>query len=296
METQCIKSLEPIYVIGHAKPDVDSIVSSKLLADIFNDCGIKSYYAILEDDYDLDEYNLHMVNECMDFNPVIIKKKDILAHNYILVDHNNPIQSIGDLANIIGCIDHHQDSGKIKNTNITNYCCTALSIYEQFKNDYSFSTEQKYQIYMAFLSDSIFTKSSRYRPEDGLLIQELGFSADYKEQFEKHFIPTNTEEGIEKVFHNGHKKYKFGDIEFESSYIETFGTNQLPSYVNLIKKQPGSFFGLWADHEEDKTYVYLKHKRNLAVFNYDFIASRATTVMDDVLEYLDINPKTLIKR
>ena len=45
------KKYEPIYVIGHSNIDIDSAVSSKILCDLFNDFGVKAYYAVLDKKY-----------------------------------------------------------------------------------------------------------------------------------------------------------------------------------------------------------------------------------------------------
>ena len=87
------KKYEPIYVIGHSNIDIDSAVSSKILCDLLNHYGIKSYYAVLESKYDFDLYNKKMVNACMKFNPVVIKREDVNKYNWFLVDHNDKLQS-----------------------------------------------------------------------------------------------------------------------------------------------------------------------------------------------------------
>ena len=55
MDLLRLKGFEPIYVIGHSNIDIDSGVSSKIMSDILNDIGIKAYYAVLEDKYELKE-------------------------------------------------------------------------------------------------------------------------------------------------------------------------------------------------------------------------------------------------
>lgn len=279
------KKYEPIYIIGHINIDTDSAIASKILCDIFNDNGIKAYYAVLEENYEFDLYNKKMVDSCLDFKPVIVKKEDIKKHNWFLVDHNDVNQSIKMQEKVVGCIDHHPNSGCVKNAIITDVCATSLYIYKLFRETYNFSEEQKHQIYMAFLNDSTFTKSSRYKKSDGLIADELGFKSNYKELFKKYFIPTNLKNGVSSKIYNGHKKYQFQDVYFESGYIEYFGIEGLQEYKKLIDSMD-AFLGLWVDYENDKTYVYFKFDNALKEFNYDFIASRATTVLNDVLEYL----------
>ena len=285
MDITKFKQYEPIYIIGHINIDTDSAIASKILCDIFNDNGIKSHYAILEEDYEFDLYNKKMVDACLDFKPVVIKKEDINKYNWFLVDHNDVNQSIKIKENVVGCIDHHPDSGSIKNAIITDVCATSLYIYKIFKDTYNFSEEQKYQIYMAFLNDSTFAKSSRYKESDELLAGELGFSNDYKKLFKEYFIPTDLKNGVSSKIYNGHKKYRFQNVYFESGYIESFGIEGLEEYKKIINSMD-AFLGLWVDYENDKTYVYFKYDDKLKEINYNFIASRATTVLNDVLEYL----------
>lgn len=285
MDIKKYKKYEPIYVIGHSNIDIDSAISSKILSDIFNDNGIKSYYAILSSKYDFDEYNKKMLDACIKFDPVIVKKEDINKYNWFLVDHNDRHQSIGMDATVIGSIDHHPNAFNVENVTITDVCSTSLFLYKEFKNEYNFSKEQKYQIYMAFLNDATFGKTSRYKKSDGDLASELGFGNDYARLFKKYFVPTDLSLGINNKIYNGHKKYKFESVYFESGYIEYFGTKGLDEYKKIIEGMD-AFLGLWVDYENDHTYAYFKFDNKLKVFDYSFIASRATTILNDVIQYL----------
>lgn len=277
-----LKKFEPIYVIGHSNIDIDSAISSKILSEIFNFFNIKSYYAILDKKYRFDKYNKKMLDACSNFEPKIITFNDITKHNYFLVDHNDFLQSVGKGVNVVGCIDHHPNSKKIKNAIITDCCATSLYLYELFKNIYKFTDEQKKQIFMAFLNDSTFGKSSRYKQSDKKLIEELGFSTDYEELFQKYFIPTDLTNGITDAIYNGHKKYQFGNTYFESGYIETFGTDGLKEYEKTVKNLK-NFLGIWIDYEELITYVFFSYNGTFKKWKYNFVASRATTILNDVL-------------
>ncbi len=285
MNITIYKKFEPIYIIGHEHSDIDSIVSSKILCNIFNDAGIKAYYAILDSDYEIDEYNKSMIDECMDYGPVIVKRKDIEKYNWFLVDHNDVSQSIKIKTNVIGCIDHHINSNQLKNIMLSNMCSNALFIYNIFKKDYNFSKEQKYQIFLAFLCDSTYGKSSKYRIEDGVIADELGFGHDYEKYFKKFFKTTNLSKGVKKALYTSYKKYNFDKIEIESSSINAYGIKGLKKYKNLISKIE-SFFGIWKDYKSNKTYVIFNYKSKIKEFKYDFIASRATTILNDVLKYI----------
>ena len=62
---------------------------------------------------------------------------------------------------------------------------------------------------------------------------------------------------------NGHKKYQFEEVYFESNYIEAFGIEGLEDYKNIIKDLD-SFLGVWVDYENDKTYAYFKYDNKFA--------------------------------
>lgn len=285
---------QPIYVIGHKNPDIDSIVSSKILSDILNANGIISNYAVIEGEYP-DEYNMRMIKECMNYQPVVIKKKDIANHYYFLVDHNDISQSVGRSDLVIGCIDHHPDSGNITQLILTDHCCAALFLFSLFKNKYDFTKEQKYQIYMAFLNDSIFTKSSRYSKKDEELVSQLGFSNNYETMFKQFFIPTDLTENHRQVFlTNGHKNHTFPDYQFESSYINSFNTLYMDEYREVVENYSGNFLGIWKDYTEGKTYIFFKYNNKFYEKMYDFIASRATTILNDALEMLNSKAKSLL--
>ncbi len=285
MELRQFKQYEPIYVIGHANIDIDSAVASKILCDVFNGFGIKAYYAVLEDKYSFDAYNQGMVDACMKFEPVVVKREDITKHNWFLVDHNDRLQSVGMEANVLGSIDHHPNAGNVDNVEVTEVCATSLHIFNQYKDEYEFNEEQKYQIYLAFLNDATFGRSSRYKQSDEEIARQLGFKDDYKALFKKFFIPTDISKGVHTQMKNGHKKYQFEDVYFESNYIEAFGIEQLEDYKNIIKNLD-AFLGVWVDYENDKTYGYFKYDNKFIEFEYDFVASRATTILNDVIQYL----------
>ena len=292
MDLLSLKKYEPIYVIGHSNIDIDSGISSKIMADILNSCGIKACYAVLEDKYDFDAYNKNMIDDCVDFKPVVVRRDEIKKYNWFLVDHNDRLQSVGMDANVICAIDHHPNAGNVDCVEITDVCCTALHLFNKYKDEYEFSDEQKFQIYMAFLNDSTFGRASRYKESDELIARELGFNYDYNELFKKYFIQTDLSNGVLSKLYNGHKKYQFDDVYFESGYIERFGIDGLDDYINIINSLD-AFLGVWVDYENSKTYAYFKYNDTLKVFYYDFVASRATTILNDVIEYLKTKEKTL---
>lgn len=282
-----LKKYEPLYIIGHSHIDVDSAVSSKIFSEILNFFGITSFYAILDKNYTFDDFNMRIINDCMSFNPKVVSQNDICNHNYFLVDHNDRSQSIGANAMVVGALDHHPKANNVNNIVFGDTCSISLYLYKIYKDKYNFTKEQKYQIFMAFLSDSRFGMSSRCKDSDILLANELGFGNNYDVLFKKYFIPTNISNGISSALYNGNKKYQFGNVFFESGYIEAFGNEKIEEYKDLIKEQ-SSFLGIWWDYKNKCTYAFFNYNGDLLEKKYNYIASRSETILKDVLSYLKI--------
>ena len=114
MNFDLFKEYEPLYIIGHKNPDVDSVVSTTILYNIFKSKGIECFPCFLES-YEVDEYNLSMIGDCMTMNMKIINNDD--NYHYVLVDHNDPTQSVGFGKKIVWGIDHHKSSNILSNVN-----------------------------------------------------------------------------------------------------------------------------------------------------------------------------------
>lgn len=268
MNFDLFKEYEPLYVIGHKNPDVDSVVSTTILCNILKSKGIICYPCFLND-YEIDEYNLSMISDCMTMN---IKKIDNdSSYNYVLVDHNDPTQSIGFGKKIIWGIDHHKSSNILSNIIIRPYCSCSLLIYDCFKKYYEFSNEEKFMIYMATLADSLFFKGSRYSEEDSNLIKELGYDLDAKAMFKKYFIPTDLSMGMDNLFSNISKIYNYKGIKFESLVVKTYNENEYlkQDFIDEVDKRD-NFLGVWIDFDKEISYAYFKYNGELKEFIYDF--------------------------
>ena len=282
-----LKKYEPIYIIGHKKPDVDSVISTILLNNIFKSKGIESYPCFLDSDYDIDEYNAGVLKDCVSLENILVKENND-SYNYVLVDHNDPIQSVGFGKRIVWGIDHHKDAKILSNILISSLCACSLFIYEYFKDVYEFNNEEKFMIYMASLTDSLFFKGSRFSEEDNELIKELGFNFNAEDMFKKYFIPTDLSVGLDNLFSDVSKNYVYNGICFFSIVIKTFNEN------DYLKKEfrekvinTNNCLGIWIDLDRELTYAYFNCNGVLKEFMYDCIASRAATVIPDVFKYID---------
>ena len=75
-------------------------------------------------------------------------------------------------------------------------------------------------------------------------------------------------------------------MNFESGYIESFGIKGMDEYENIIKTMQ-NFLGIWIDYNIPKTYVFFSYKNNFMKCKYNFVASRATTILNDVMNIIN---------
>lgn len=288
MEINKFKNYKNIIVIGHSTPDPDSMISSKLMADIFCDAGLDAKYGILEKDMENLEIK-KVVKDCLDYKPLIIKKEDTSKYKYFLVDHNDVSQSVNDSSLVIGALDHHPDNKSVENTIFMEVCSTALAIYLLFKNKYQFSEIQKKQIYHATLDDSSYGNNSRYKDSDKKIIKELGFNPDFSNTFSKYFTPTNLINKEKAFMSANHKNYLFNDIKFEGTIIEALNNDLKEDYKSFIIKNTKNILGIWVNYYKKETYVFFKYNNLYFEKKYNIIASRSTIILKDSLDFLERN-------
>ena len=284
-----LKKYEPLYVIGHKKPDVDTDFSSYLLSNILNYFGIESYPCILNDGYELNTYNSNIINDYLEFSPKVIDVNNINKYNFAVVDHNDPIQSIGIYENIVFGMDHHKNSNKLNNILFSDLCSNSLFIYDYFKDIYPFNEKEKTLVMIATLTDTLFFKTDRYKENDKQLVKELNIKLDNIELLDKYFIETDLSMGIDKYLEKSDRDFSFKDIAFSSSviYRKKEEIDKREEYKNVIMNNNKNHLGMWIDLDNDKTYVFFKVNNNFKEIVYDFIASRAATVMPDITKYLE---------
>lgn len=285
-----LKKYPIIYIIGHRRTDADSAISSYLLSKILNKLGVKCEYAVLDKNYDIvyDDYDL--IKDNIEYKPTIIKESEIDNKHFILVDHNNPIQSINNDKNVVGIIDHHFSNENNSNCLIGNYASNSLFIYQLYKGIYDFSDYEKELILYTVLSDTAYFRTSRYKEMDAKLVQELNekINLDFDLLRKKYFRTTDFNKDVETNFNEAYKKYKFDDLEFGSSFVRASREDikYLKEYLEYLNKVLSNWLFIWYqyDDKESKTFAYFKNNNVIKEFNYNYIASRANTIVKDILE------------
>ena len=284
MNFDIFKNIGTIYITGHRNPDADSLVSAKIMQDILTDSGIKAQWVTWQSDK-VDPSSAMLLEGIMDRQPLVLADDEAAGKSFLLVDHNDVLQSVGDVSLAVAAVDHHSPSGQIEQLFFSDHCCTALYIYMMFRDRYNFSDLQKQQVFHAFLSDSVFGRSSRYKPDkDGHAVRQLGYSNDYDEYFKKYFVPTDLSDWPKAFAENGVKSYKYSWASMKSGYIEAMDKELMEQYKAFVQNFDGNFLGIWLDYSVPETFAFFKFNGQFYQYKYDCVASRAALIMPYIIK------------
>ena len=170
------------YIYGHTNPDTDTICSAIVLAYYLNQTE-PNKNSIPSRLGELNKETKFVLEKFEQEIPVLIKDPTD-ADEVILVDHNNPSQSLDfNKANIVGLIDHHAITGFYTNEPINiitkpiGSTCTIL--YQLFKsNNIEIPEKIAGLMVSAIISDTLLFKSAVTTSEDEDAVKSL--SAYYK--------------------------------------------------------------------------------------------------------------------
>ena len=164
------------YIFGHKNPDTDSITSSLVMAELEKALGNTDVVAgrlgnvNKETEYVLNYLGIEA--------PELIESVEDGA-NVILVDHNNPKESIENLdnVNILKVVDHH---AVVLTTGYPLYYraepvgCTETVLYKLYKeNNVEVSKKIATLMVSAIISDTLLLKSPTTTKEDVKAVEEL---------------------------------------------------------------------------------------------------------------------------
>ena len=174
--------MEKAFIFGHKNPDTDTITSSLVLENLEKKLGNS-----------VESYRLGNINKETEFvlnylgieAPKFIEPTEVPdGANVILVDHNNPDESIANLdkVNILKVVDHHC----IKlNTPYPLYYraepvgCTETILYKMYKeNGVEIDKTIATLMLSAIISDTLLFKSPTCTEEDKKIAEELAKIAE----------------------------------------------------------------------------------------------------------------------
>lgn len=174
--------MEKIYIFGHKNPDTDTITSSLVMANLETKLGRNVEACRLGTINKETEYVLNYLGieapRLLDINEVPDEA------NVILVDHNNPEESISNLdkVNILKVIDHH--CIKLSTPYPLYYRaepvgCTETIMYKLYQEN-GVEIDKKIATLMlsAIISDTLLLKSPTCTEEDVQAVKELARIAE----------------------------------------------------------------------------------------------------------------------
>jgi manganese-dependent inorganic pyrophosphatase len=229
------------YIIGHTKPDTDSVVATMALQYLYQQntcCGPKNTEAVISDP--LNPETSFLFNKFGVQAPKQITAKDISSEDkVILVDHNEESQRLADLdpQQIMMIVDHHKAnlnfSQPISMTFKTWGSSNTIIYFMMKKNDVKPDKTLASLMLAAILSDTVGFKSATTTPKDKQLGMELAAIAEIVdlEAFALEIFKAKSDISSlsdEEIIRNDFKIFDFGKKVFVDQ-VETVEQNALVS-------------------------------------------------------------------
>lgn len=217
--------MNKLYVFGHKKPDTDTITSAIVAANLQRLLGNQATA------YKLGEISKETKYALSTFN---VEEPETLAEledgaDVILVDHNDPIQSVNGIekAKVRMVVDHHCINFKTAEP-LYYYAepvgCTATILYKLY-NKHNIEIEQKIAGLMlsAIISDTLLFKSPTCTSEDVDAAQKLASIAGVNiEQYGKALLKAGTDVSDlspEQIINVDSKDFSDNGVSFTISQI-----------------------------------------------------------------------------
>lgn len=169
-------------IFGHQSPDTDAIVAAKALSYLENKLGNDTEAVALGEPNEETQFVLNYFKE-----PAlrVITKAAPEVDSVMLVDHNEPQQSVSDITDVTVnvVVDHHRIAG-FETTQPLFYraeplgCCSTV-IYKMFmENDVEIPAKLAGLMLSAIISDTLLLKSPTTTPTDVEVVKDLAKIAD----------------------------------------------------------------------------------------------------------------------
>lgn len=226
-----------IYIIGHKKPDLDSVASAIALADFQNNKQADSSIAAIADP--INNETQFILKKFGIESPKLITSQDIKeTDEVILVDHNEKDQRLDGLnpEQIIGIFDHHKINADLPkpiriDINPIGSTCSLLWLLFTQQN---FTIEPKIASIMlsGILSDTVGFKSPTTTETDkiaGSNLAEIAQISDIDALTLEIFKAKSNVANLtaEELVKNDYKIFEFGDKKVFIGQVETVEQDEI---------------------------------------------------------------------
>ena len=221
------KKMDKIYITGHKNPDTDTVMSAIVAEYLYTQLG----------------YNVEAIKQG-ELNPetkFAIEKTGLKVPNtitkltenakVILVDHNNPMESLENIKklNIVNIIDHHAiklDLGSPTYVRTEPVGCTATILFKIFReNSIEIPKNIALAMLSAIISDSLLFKSPTCTDEDKKVAAELEKIAGInKEEYGMDMLKAGTDlssYSIEEILNIDRKTAVYGNYKASINQVMT---------------------------------------------------------------------------
>ena len=299
------------YIIGHRKPDTDSVVAALALAHLYNqkDCfGYQQPQAVIIDP--LNPETKYLFNKFNVKTPQLITAEEIrLDDQVVLVDHNESSQRLEGLNEdqIVDVIDHHKvnlNLGKPIYMTFKVWGSSCTIVYHLMKQQQVVPDKKLASLMLAaILSDTVGFKGATTDETDKKYGRELATIAEISdiEAFALEIFKAKSDTSSlnnEEIVQNDYKIYEFSQKTFisqletvEQESLVTDKKEQLLSSMAQVKKQQGVelLFVAVTDVLKVNTKLLLAGDQEVAIAQTAF----GGTAIDYML---DIGPKMSRKK
>ena len=220
-------NMDKIYITGHKNPDTDTIMSALVAEYLYTHLGynveaIKQGELNPETKFAIEKTGLRIPNTIT---------KLTKSSRVILVDHNNPMESLENITelNITNIIDHHAiklDLGSPTYVRTEPVGCTATILFKMFReNSIEIPKNIALAMLSAIISDSLLFKSPTCTDEDKKVASELEKIAGInKEEYGMEMLKAGTDlssYSIEEILNIDRKTAVYGNYKASINQVMT---------------------------------------------------------------------------
>ena len=222
-------------VFGHQKPDTDTIAAAMAYSYYQNQLGFETEAVALGEVNDETKYALKAFDVAA---PRVITTAANEVEKVMLVDHNEPQQSVSDIdkVQVTHVIDHHRINGSNTSApvymNVRPYGCVSTVLYEMFMEKHiDIPANLAGMMLSAIISDTLLLKSPTTTDHDKEAVYALAKLADVNyEEYGLEMLKAGTNLAAKSdndIVDGDAKSFEMGDLTIRIGQVNTVDLNDV---------------------------------------------------------------------